>query len=257
MKDYKAKKERLDLLLVERGLCTSREQAQVRILSGEVWTREERLDKAGNKYPADIPLEIRSTQLEFSSRGGYKLEHALKAFQISVSKRVCIDIGASTGGFTDCLLKTGAEKVYAVDVGYGQLDQKLRNDPRVVNLEKTNARYLELPNAHEITLLVADVSFISLLKVVEPLTTLLPQCTDWILLFKPQFEVGPEHLGKGGVVKNPEVTKIALDEFDQSMKQLGFIRPGRVEESPIVGKKSGNIEYLLHYTPKKLMKDNT
>ncbi len=246
-------KTRLDVLLVERGLCKSREEAQALILAGEVWSAETRLEKAGTKVADDLPLEVRSRLSRFVSRSGEKLQHALTTFGIDVTDKVCLDVGASTGGFTDCVLQNGARHVFAVDVGYGQLDQKLRNDPRVTVMEKTNARFLTLetlraanPLADQLEIVVFDVSFIGLAKVLVPLATNLPAPT-WVALFKPQFEVGPENLGKGGVVKNPEATQAALKLLDEEAQKAGLRLVGGPESSPLPGKKSGNVEALVYY----------
>ena len=173
---------------------------------------------------------------------------------MEVKDGICIDIGSSTGGFTDCLLKSGAKQVFAVDVGFGLLDYKLRSNPQVTVLEKTNARHLtrEVLSLHgsgalEISLLVADISFISLIKVIEPLSHVLKGCKDWVLLFKPQFEVEARYVEMGGLVTDQSITKKAIDAFDTQMEALGFLKAAPTEESPITGKKSGNIEYLLHY----------
>lgn len=246
--------KRLDVLVCERGLCPSREQAQSLILSGVVWSKEQRLDKPGTKLPEDTPLEIRSREQPFASRGGQKLQHALETFKIEVRERVALDVGASTGGFTDCLLKNGAAHVFAVDVGYGQLDQKLRQDARVTVVEKTNARFLTLsdlvtrhPAAASLSFVTMDVSFISLRKIVEPLCRAIPGLVDWVLLFKPQFEVGRKNIGKGGLVRSDEAVREALSDFNLFMGGLGFILKGSPESSPITGKKSGNLEYLIYY----------
>ena len=177
--------KRLDILLCDRGLCTTREQAQARILAGEVWSGETRLEKAGMRVPLDRPLEVRRRGSAFVSRAGEKLQAALERFPVDVKGRTCLDIGASTGGFTDCLLKRGAAHVVAVDVGYGQLDVNLRNDYRVTVLERTNARFLT-PDAvgKEVDFLCMDVSFISLRKIIEPIAPLFPSIRDWVLLFK-------------------------------------------------------------------------
>ncbi len=247
-------KERLDILLTLRGLCSSREQAQRCVIAGEVWQGTNRLEKPGIRLATDALLELRPRTARFVSRGGFKLEHGLKTFGIKVENRVCLDIGASTGGFTDCLLQNGASRVFAVDCGIGQLDQKLRSHPQVVCLEKTNARYLTLntlaeahPEANKLSFACADASFISLRLLIEPLQKALPQIQDWLLLFKPQFEVGPENLGKGGRVRNPAATIKALETFDASMAALGLHRRQKVADSPLTGKKSGNQELLLHY----------
>jgi 23S rRNA (cytidine1920-2'-O)/16S rRNA (cytidine1409-2'-O)-methyltransferase len=247
-------KKRLDVLLVERGLCPSREKAQALILAGEVWSGETRLEKAGAQVAQDIALAIRSRGLPYVSRAGLKLEYALDTFKVPVDGRVCIDVGASTGGFTDCLLQRGARHVFAVDVGYGQLDSKLRADPRVSSVEKANARFLttaELathhPSATEISLACIDVSFISLHKVIEPLQNGLPSLRDWVLLFKPQFEVGREHVGKGGLVRDEAAVAEALESFHRFLEGRGLRRQGGPESSPLAGKKSGNVEILLFY----------
>jgi len=245
---------RLDVLLAESGLCKSREHGQALILSGAVWTRTRRLDKPGMRVDRETPLEIKELRPAFVSRGGYKLQHALDFFHINPSGRVCLDIGASTGGFTDCLLKKGAEHVFCVDVGYGQLDSHLRQDMRVTLLEKTNARNLtrcELEHADEkarlISLITIDVSFISLKKVIAPLAEQLGYTRDWIVLFKPQFEVGRKFVGKGGVVRENAMVEPSLKGFHDYMDSLGFLLKHGPELSPIAGKKSGNLEYLIHY----------
>jgi len=248
-------KKRLDVLLIERGLFASREKAQASILAGEVFdSKGNRLEKAGNLLSEEILIEIKPRRADFKSRAGHKLQHAINAFKISVSNRVCMDIGASTGGFTHCLLKEGAQHVVAVDVGYGQLDTELRNHSQVTNLEKTNARHLkaaDIPHwGNQIELIVVDVSFISLSKVIEPLMEGFPTIKDWVLLFKPQFEVGPENLGKKGRVRSIEATQEAIEKFDIWMKAKGFDRQGEPEPSPLPGKKSGNLEYLVFYARK-------
>lgn len=250
-------KQRLDILLVERGLCVSREQAQGHILAGNVYTHEQRLDKAGMKYPLDIPLEIRGEGSKYASRAGDKLEQAIAEFKVVVGDRVALDVGASTGGFTDCLLQHGARHVFAVDVGHGQIDSKLRTDSRVSVLEKCNARYLtpeslraersnQTPLPEEISLVVVDVSFISLAKIVEPVFKAFANISQWVFLFKPQFEVGPENLRKGGVVKDEATALAALENFKQFADKLGLRLHGAVP-TKLAGKKSGNLEYLLHY----------
>lgn len=245
-------KKRLDLLLVERGLFASREKAQASILAGEVFdSKGNRLEKAGSLVAEDVLIDLKPRKSDFKSRAGHKLQHAIKVFNIGVAHRVCMDIGASTGGFTHCLLKEGACHVVAVDVGYGQLDSELRHHPQVTNLEKTNARYLKAKDIPEwgsqIDLVVIDVSFISLIKIIEPLMNGFPRIKDWVLLFKPQFEVGPENLGRKGRVRSPEATQEAMKKFDDWMKFNGFQLLGEPEASPLPGKKSGNLEYLLCY----------
>lgn len=198
----------------------------------------------------DVAIEVRSRENPFSSRGGQKLEKALEVFQIDVTGLTAIDIGASTGGFTDCLLKRGAEHVVAVDVGHGQLDQKLRENTRVTNLEKTNARHLRAdaipePWRGRLSFGTMDVSFISSRVLLTHLVSELPQVTRWMVLFKPQFEVGREHIRKGGIVKDEVVVQTALEQYRQEMDKLGLRLLQPVETSPISGKKSGNVEYLL------------
>jgi 23S rRNA (cytidine1920-2'-O)/16S rRNA (cytidine1409-2'-O)-methyltransferase len=246
--------KRLDVILVERGLAATRELAQSLILSGNVWSGGRRLDKAGAKIDEAMPLEVRVKTTPFASRAGQKLQFGLDAFGIAVEGRVCLDVGVSTGGFTDCLLQRGARVVFGVDVGYGQIELKLRNDPRVVLLERTNARFLtraDLRARHEaataIDFLCIDVSFISVEKVLEPLSGELPTLKDLVVLFKPQFEVGREHVGKGGLVRDETAVKTALERFHSFMETLGFRRAGGPESSPVAGKKSGNVEYLIHY----------
>lgn len=244
---------RLDVLLVDRGLCKSQAEAQSLILAGEVWSGENRMEKAGTKVASDLPLEIRSRHPRFVSRSGEKLQHGLVHFKINVRDQVCLDVGASTGGFTDCLLQNGARHVFAVDVGYGQLDSKLRSDPRVTNLERTNGRNLTRkmleaanPLAAEIDVVVFDVSFISLAKVLIPIARQVP-ATHWLALFKPQFEVGPENLEKGGIVKNPAAVDTALADLHQLATAAGLRLVRQPESSPLPGKKSGNVETLIYY----------
>jgi 23S rRNA (cytidine1920-2'-O)/16S rRNA (cytidine1409-2'-O)-methyltransferase len=245
-------KKRLDVLLVERGLCESREKAQALILAGEVFgSQGQRLEKPGTVYPVDFEIELRSRSLPFKSRAGHKLQFAIDKFQVSVTGKVCMDIGASTGGFTHCLLKSGASHVVAIDVGYGQLDAELRNHPQVSNLEKTNARYLTKETlgdwSEKVELAVVDVSFISIEKVIEPLAKEFLSLKQWLLLFKPQFEVGPENLGKKGKVRSDEAVQKSLQKFEEWMIARGFQKNGGPETSPLPGKKSGNLEYLFFY----------
>lgn len=254
MSHDKVSRIRLDLLLVERGLYPSREKAAAGLLAGEVWSKQTLLTKAGTKVAADVELEVRSRRPAFVSRAGEKLAHALDTLSLDPADRICLDIGASTGGFTDCLLKRGARKVLAVDVGYGQLDSGLRADPRVLVLEKTNARTLDAQRIAEIdpaatspTLIVADVSFISLRLIVGPMRQAFPSLAHWLLLFKPQFEVGPKFIEKGGRVRDGEAVERSLAEFDRFMQSLRLIKTGEPILSPIRGKKSGNQEILLYY----------
>lgn len=235
-------KKRLDVLLVERGLQESRQRAQAIIMSGDVFVDGRRVDKPGTAVAEDAEISVRGT-LPYVSRGGLKLEKAMASFPIDLRGAVCADIGASTGGFTDCMLQNGAEKVYAVDVGYGQLAWKLRSDPRVVCLERTNARYLtreQVPDALDFA--SVDVSFISLKLILPPLCGLLKDGGRAACLVKPQFEAGREKVGKKGVVRDPDVHLEVLEHFLEHAKDSGFTVLG-LTYSPIRGPE-GNIEYL-------------
>lgn len=237
------KKERLDVLLVQRGLSTSRERAKADIMSGLVYVAGQRVDKAGTTVPEDAEIELRGSSLAFVSRGGLKLEKALDTFGVSPDGKICVDCGASTGGFTDCMLKRGAEKVYAIDVGYGQLAWSLRSDERVVVMERTNIRYVtheQVPD--EINLAVIDVSFISLRIVLPAVKALLAPDGEIVCLIKPQFEAGKEKVGKKGVVRDITVHKEVLRDFVANAEALGFGVKG-ITFSPIKGPE-GNIEYL-------------
>ncbi|MBO6282975.1 MAG: TlyA family RNA methyltransferase, partial [Pseudobutyrivibrio sp.] len=199
-------KERLDVVLVDRGLAPSREKAKTMIMEGNVFVKGNREDKAGTKIDVDAPIEIHGQQLKYVSRGGLKLEKAMTHFNISLENKVCMDIGASTGGFTDCMLQNGATKVFSVDVGYGQFAWKLRQDPRVVCMEKTNIRYVTVDDIGEqLDFASVDVSFISLTKVLGPAKALLKDDAEMVCLIKPQFEAGREKVGKKGVVRAPAV----------------------------------------------------
>ena len=236
-------KKRLDVLLTERGLQESRQRAQAVIMSGEVFVNGQRVDKPGTAVAEDARIEIRGGTLPYVSRGGLKLEKAMATFPIDLHGAVCADIGASTGGFTDCMLQNGAEKVYAVDVGYGQLAWKLRSDPRVVCLERTNARYLtreQVPD--ELDFASVDVSFISLKLILPPLNGLLKDGGHAACLVKPQFEAGREKVGKKGVVRDPDVHLEVLEHFLDHAKESDFTVLG-LTYSPIRGPE-GNIEYL-------------
>ena len=236
-------KKRMDVLLTERGLQESRQRAQAVIMSGEVFVNGQRVDKPGTAVAEDARIEIRGGTLPYVSRGGLKLEKAMATFPIDLHGAVCADIGASTGGFTDCMLQNGAEKVYAVDVGYGQLAWKLRSDPRVVCLERTNARYLtreQVPD--ELDFASVDVSFISLKLILPPLNGLLKDGGHAACLVKPQFEAGREKVGKKGVVRDPDVHLEVLEHFLDHAKESGFTVLG-LTYSPIRGPE-GNIEYL-------------
>lgn len=238
-----ANKTRLDVLLVERGLQETRQKAQATIMSGLVFVRGQRVDKPGTAVPSDAEIEVRGNALKYVSRGGLKLEKAMATFPIDLTGTTCGDIGASTGGFTDCMLQNGASKVYAVDVGYGQLAWKLREDPRVVCLERTNARYLtheQVPE--ELDFASVDVSFISLKLILPPLCALLKDGGHAACLVKPQFEAGREKVGKKGVVRDPDVHLEVLEHFLEHAKESGFTVLG-ITYSPIRGPE-GNIEYL-------------
>ncbi len=242
----KARKVRLDRLLVERGLAPSREQARRLIMAGEVQVNEQVVDKPGRLVPEDAPVQVRR-QPRYVSRGGLKLEAALDRFGLDVSGKVAVDVGASTGGFTDCLLQRGAAKVYAVDVGYGQLAWKLRQDPRVIPLERTNIRYLEaLPDGELADLAVIDASFIGLRLVLPATLRLLKPDGQIIALVKPQFEAGRQDVGKGGVVRDPQVHRRVLEEVATLAQELGLTVAG-LTVSPAPGP-AGNVEFLIWLT---------
>jgi len=238
-------RERLDKLLVDRGLVQSRERARALIMAGQVVVNDHLADKAGTQVSADADIRLKGEDIPFVSRGGLKLARALDEFGLDVAEMVAIDVGASTGGFTDCLLQRGARKVYAVDVGYGQLAWKLRQDCRVVNLEKTNIRYLE-PEAlaEPPDLAVIDASFISLDKVLPPTLRLVRDGGAVVALIKPQFEVGKGEVGKGGVVRDENKHRDVVANVVALAGSLGLEVCG-VTESPILGPK-GNREFLIH-----------
>lgn len=238
-----ANKTRLDVLLVERGLMESRQKAQAAIMSGLVFVGGQRSDKPGTAVANDAEVEIRGNTLKYVSRGGLKLEKAMAAFPIRLDGALCADIGASTGGFTDCMLQNGAAKVYAVDVGYGQLAWSLRNDSRVICLERTNARYLSREQVpEELDFASIDVSFISLKLILPAVCGLLKPEGHVACLVKPQFEAGREKVGKKGVVRDPAVHLEVLEHFLDHAKESGFTVLG-MTYSPIRGPE-GNIEYL-------------
>lgn len=239
------KRERLDRLLVERGLVASREEGRSRILAGEVLVDDRPVAKAGSLVEPTALIRLRGKSLPYVSRGGVKLEKALQEFQVEVRDRIVLDVGASTGGFTDCLLARGARKVYAVDVGYGQLDWKLRNDPRVVVLEKRNIRYLEareLPDSPQLATI--DVSFISLRLVLPKVKELLASGGEIVALIKPQFEVGKGKVGKGGVVRSHDEQLRVIEEIRAAAVSLQMEAVG-VTESPLLGPK-GNREFFIY-----------
>ena len=238
-----SKKTRLDVLLVDRGLAPTRKKAQAVIMAGSVFVDGQRADKPGTGIPEDASVEIRGHVMPYVSRGGWKLEKAMKTWPITLAGKICADIGASTGGFSDCMLQNGAQKVYAVDVGYGQLDWKLRNDERVVCLERTNARYLtaeQVPDPLDFASI--DVSFISLKLIFPALWQLLKEGGEIACLIKPQFEAGREKVGKKGVVRDASVHCEVLENFLTYAKENHFTVRG-VTYSPIRGPE-GNIEYL-------------
>ena len=241
-------KKRLDVLLVERGLSENRTKAQAVIMSGLVDVNGQRADKPGVSYEETVDIQIRGAACPYVSRGGLKLEKALRDFGVHPVDYVCSDSGASTGGFTDCLLQQGAKKVFAIDVGYGQLDWKIRNDPRVVVMERTNIRYVTPEDLGEpLDLSVIDVSFISLKIVLPAIKNLLKPGQGQVLcLIKPQFEAGRDKVGKKGVVREPETHKEVLDNFVALAGELGFTILG-LTFSPVKGPE-GNIEFLGHLT---------
>lgn len=238
-------KERLDVLLVNRGLVPSREKAKTMIMEGNVFVNNNREDKAGSTFPDDCNIEIHGKTLQYVSRGGLKLEKAMKHFDISLDGKVCMDIGASTGGFTDCMLQNGAVKVYSVDVGYGQFAWKLRQDERVVCMEKTNIRYVTPDDIDdELDFASVDVSFISLTKVLIPARALLKDNAEMVCLIKPQFEAGKDKVGKKGVVRDKNVHQEVIQKIVDFAIENGF-SVLNLEYSPIKGPE-GNIEYLVH-----------
>lgn len=239
-------KERLDVILVSQGYAASREKAKAIIMAGNVFVNGQREDKAGSAFdPEKIKtLEVKGSSLKYVSRGGLKLEKAMEAFPISMEGKICMDIGASTGGFTDCMLQNGAVRVYSVDVGHGQLDWKLRSDDRVVCMEKTNFRYMKPEDIPEkLDFASCDVSFISLTKILIPARNLLKDGGQMVCLIKPQFEAGKEKVGKKGVVRDPEVHVEVLEKVIDFADYIGF-QVRDLEHSPIKGPE-GNIEYLV------------
>ena len=238
-------KERLDVLLVSRGLAESREKAKAIIMSGNVFVEGQREDKAGTTFPEEVNIEVRGHVLPYVSRGGLKLEKAMKEFHVTVDGKVCTDVGSSTGGFTDCMLQNGAVKVFSVDVGRGQLDWKLRNDERVVCMEKTNMRYVKPEDiADRLDFASVDVSFISLTKVLGPARELLNDNGEMVCLIKPQFEAGREKVGKKGVVRDKAVHEEVINKVIDFAVEIGF-HILNLEYSPIKGPE-GNIEYLVY-----------
>ena len=238
-------KERLDVLLVKRNLAASREKAKALIMAGVVYVNGQKEDKAGTAFEDTVSIEVRGNTLPYVSRGGLKLEKAMACFGLDLKDRICMDVGASTGGFTDCMLQNGASKVYAVDVGHGQLDWKLRQDERVVCMERTNIRYVTPADIGEPPSFVSiDVSFISLTKVLGPVWELMAPKGQIVCLIKPQFEAGREKVGKKGVVRDKGVHREVIEKVMEFALSLGFSIL-HLEYSPIKGPE-GNIEYLLH-----------
>lgn len=241
----KVEKERLDVLLVQQGLANSRELAKAYIMAGNVYVDGQKEDKAGTKVAVTAKLEVKGNQMKYVSRGGYKLEKAMDVFGIRLNGKICLDIGASTGGFTDCMLQNGASKVYAIDVGYGQFAWKLRNDERVVCLEKTNVRYVtheQVPDEGDFASI--DVSFISLTKVLPAVLGVLGEKGQMVCLIKPQFEAGREKVGKKGVVRDSSVHREVIEMIVEYVRtqSLGILG---LDFSPIKGPE-GNIEYLIY-----------
>ena len=238
-------KERLDILIVNKGLAASREKAKAIIMSGIVYVDGQKEDKAGSMFEETANIEVRGATLKYVSRGGLKLEKAMTHFGVELKDKICMDVGSSTGGFTDCMLQNGAVKVYAVDVGHGQLDWKLRNDPRVVCMEKTNIRYVTQEDiADKINFSSIDVSFISLTKVLGPVKALLADDGQIVCLIKPQFEAGREKVGKKGVVREKSTHLEVIEKVIEFAVSIGF-EILNLEYSPIKGPE-GNIEYLVH-----------
>ena len=242
-------KTRIDLLLVERALVPSRERARALILAGRVLVNEQKIDKPGAAISSDSIIRLLGEDMPYVSRGGLKLQAALDHWKIDVTGRACLDIGASTGGFTDCLLQSGAAHVTAIDTGFGQIAMKLRNDPRVRLVERTNARFLAPTALAEssqptLTLLVMDVSFISATILLAPVLAAAPALTEAVILVKPQFEAGRGNVGKGGIVRDPEVHKLAIEKVAHSITELGWHVIETIP-SPITGAE-GNVEFLQY-----------
>jgi 23S rRNA (cytidine1920-2'-O)/16S rRNA (cytidine1409-2'-O)-methyltransferase len=236
-------KQRIDQLLVDRQLVESREKARALILAGHVMVNGQREDKAGHAVPVDASIELAELP-RYVSRGGLKLEAALDHFRIDVTGKLALDVGSSTGGFTDCLLQHGAARVYAIDVGRSQLDWKLRNDPRVIVHEQVNARYLGKAQVPEpVNLAVCDVSFISVTMILPVLPDLLAESAEMVVLVKPQFELERHQIGKGGIVRDPQLHQLACVRVEQAVQALGFV--AELMPSPILGAE-GNHEFLLH-----------
>lgn len=244
-KKGKTEKERLDILVLNSGLVSSREKARALIMEGKVLVNEEREDKPGNRFSIDSAIRIKGQAMPYVSRGGYKLEKAIKVFNIDLRDRLCMDVGASTGGFTDCMLQNGAGKVYSIDVGTNQLAYKLRKDDRVISMENTNIRYVTPEDiGTQVQFVSIDVAFISLTKVLLPVFGLLCHEGDAVCLIKPQFEAGRDKVGKKGVVRDKKIHGEVIEAVVNYGKSIGFFAAG-LDFSPVKGPE-GNIEYLLH-----------
>ena len=242
-------KERLDIILTQKGLFESREKARASIMAGDVFVDGLRMDKPGTKIDTESDITLRQTACPYVSRGGLKLEKAIQVFELDLKGAKAVDIGASTGGFTDCMLRNGAEHVWCIDVGYGQLDWKLRNDPRITNMEKTNVRYLDVDSiGRDIDFISIDVSFISLKLVLPVASQLLREGGELVALVKPQFEAGREQVGKKGIVRDPAVHRQVIRQASEYGIENG-LTPMGLDFSPVTGTK-GNIEYLLFMTKK-------
>ena len=250
-------KERLDILLVRQGFAPSREKAKAIIMTGNVYVNGQREDKAGAAFETEkAQIEVRGASLPYVSRGGLKLEKAMKAFSIGLAEKICMDIGASTGGFTDCMLQNGAAKVYSVEVGHGQLAWKLRQDNRVVCMEKTNFRYMKPEDIEDrLDFASVDVSFISLTKILIPARNLLKDAGHMVCLIKPQFEAGREKVGKKGVVREPEIHEEVIRKIVLYTRIVGFTVKG-LTFSPVKGPE-GNIEYLIYLEKKEPLSEET
>lgn len=248
-------KERLDVLLVKNGYYQSRERAKAAIMAGIVFVDGQKSDKAGNMIDMEAEIFVKENLCPYVSRGGLKLEKSMKEFDLVLDGKTCMDIGASTGGFTDCMLQNGAVKVYAIDVGYGQLDWKLRNDPRVVNMEKCNVRYLDTETiAEPIDFISIDVSFISLKLIFPVAAKVLSEDGEIVCLVKPQFEAGREQVGKKGIVRDRKVHEEVIENVINYAAENGLYPQG-LTFSPVTGAK-GNIEYLLHLAKREKMSYN-
>lgn len=244
-------KKRLDILVTEKGLASSREKAKALIMAGEIFVDGQREDKPGSTFDEDAEITSHGKTLKYVSRGGLKLEKAINTFDIDLKEKTCMDVGASTGGFTDCMLQEGATKVFSIDVGYGQLDWKLRNDDRVVCMEKTNARFLSHEIIEdEIDFTSIDVSFISLTLILGPVKSVLSNDGRVCCLIKPQFEAGKEKVGKKGVVRDKSVHEEVIEKVVSFAKEIGFSILG-LTFSPVKGPE-GNIEYLLYLSNEEI-----